>query len=341
MESDEHRGGSESDRWRDDARVTRQHFRSAIPPNTRRVGLRARATGLSLASISCRRNGLGRLRGAKGGGARGRSYCADAQRASRISGRRFVRDAPWLPGRAARSPRQPQMAEGVMDQYETSAPADAGRSGHAVVEQAKDQVQEVAQRAQDAAGNAQVKVRDQIDQRSTQVGEQVAASALALRAGADELLKQGNQSAADAAQRTAAQAERFGSYLQEADANRILADVEDVARRIRWRSSSAGSSSARPPRGSSRRRARVATQRAGRVGARRTAPRHEQRGAAWPVDRRAAQAVVGADRHARAAGAGSREGRDGAEGEARRRGLGLIGVRGVVALAAVGALRRR
>lgn len=121
-----------------------------------------------------------------------------------------------------------------MDQYETSAPADAGQSGQVVVEQAKDHIQEVAQRAQDVAGDAQIKVRDQIDQRSTQVGEQVASSAMALRAGADELLKQGNQSAADAAHRAAVQAERLGSYLQDADANRILADVEDVARRNSW-----------------------------------------------------------------------------------------------------------
>jgi len=122
-----------------------------------------------------------------------------------------------------------------MDQYETtSAPADAGQSGTAVAEQAKDQVQQVAQRAQDVAGDAQIKVRDQIDQRSTQVGEQVASSATALRAGADELVNQGNQSAADAARRAAAQAERLGTYLQDADANRILADVEDVARRNPW-----------------------------------------------------------------------------------------------------------
>jgi hypothetical protein len=121
-----------------------------------------------------------------------------------------------------------------MDRYETNAPADAGASSGAVMEQAKEQMQDVAQRAQDVAGDARVKVRDQIDQRSTQVGDQVASSAVALRAGADELLKQGNQSAADAAHRAAEQAERLGAYLREADANRILADVEDVARRNPW-----------------------------------------------------------------------------------------------------------
>jgi len=121
-----------------------------------------------------------------------------------------------------------------MDRYETNAPAEAGASGAAVMEQAKEQMQDVAHRAQDVAVDARVKVRDQIDQRSTQVGDQVASSAVALRAGADELLKQGNQSAADAAHRAAEQAERLGAYLREADANRILADVEDVARRNPW-----------------------------------------------------------------------------------------------------------
>jgi hypothetical protein len=101
-------------------------------------------------------------------------------------------------------------------------------------DQAKDQVHEVAQRAQEAAGEAQAKVRDQIDTRSTQLGEQVAATARALRSGADELSRQGKESAAEAAQRAAAQAERLGSYLQASDANRILADAEDAARRNPW-----------------------------------------------------------------------------------------------------------
>jgi hypothetical protein len=125
-----------------------------------------------------------------------------------------------------------------MDQFETSTAVGAGQtttgSEGSAVDQAKEQVSEVTQRAQDVAGQAQVKVRHQIDQRSTQLGEQVAASALALRSGADELYRQGNQSAGDAAHRTAAQAERFGEYLQASDANRILDDVEDVARRNPW-----------------------------------------------------------------------------------------------------------
>ncbi len=145
-----------------------------------------------------------------------------------------------------------------MNQFEDSTHGRAEASGSGVA-QAKEQVQEVAQRAQHAAGNAQVKVRDQIDQRSTRVGEQVAASALALRAGADELVRQGNQSAADAAQRTAAQAERFGSSCRKPTRIASWRMSRTSLGEARWRWSSAVSSSARLRRVSSRRRVRVAT----------------------------------------------------------------------------------
>jgi hypothetical protein len=117
--------------------------------------------------------------------------------------------------------------------YPSTDPAPAAQDS-SVGGQAKEQVQHVAERAHDAAGNAQVKLRDQIDTRSTQAGDQVAATAMALRSGADELYRQGNGSAGDAAQKVAAQAERLGSYLKSADADRILADVEQVARRNSW-----------------------------------------------------------------------------------------------------------
>src|SRR3954468_743878 len=133
--------------------------------------------------------------------------------------------------------------------YPSSSPAQAAGDS-SVGEQAKEQVQQVAERAHDVAGNAQVKIRDQIDTRSTQAGEQVVATAMALRSGADELYRQGNESAGDAAKRAAAQAERLGSYLQSADADRMLADVEDVARRNSWAVviGGGGAAGAPPPR---------------------------------------------------------------------------------------------
>jgi hypothetical protein len=119
-----------------------------------------------------------------------------------------------------------------MNQVSTD-PIKAGADSSAS-EQAKEQVQQVAERAHDIAGGAQVKIREQIDTRSTQVGEQVAATALALRSGADELYRLGNESAGEAAHRAAAQAERLGSYLQGTDAHRLIADAEDFARRNPW-----------------------------------------------------------------------------------------------------------
>jgi len=117
--------------------------------------------------------------------------------------------------------------------YPSSSPAPTAGE-RSVGDQAKEQVQQVTERAHDVAGNAQLKIRDQIDTRSTQAGEQVVATAMALRSGADELYRQGNESAGDAAKRAAAQAERLGSYLKSADADQILADVEDVASRNSW-----------------------------------------------------------------------------------------------------------
>lgn len=107
-----------------------------------------------------------------------------------------------------------------------------------VMDQAKEQVQDVAERAQaavgDAATKADDKVREQIDQRSTDAGSQLSASADALRSSGDELRSQGNAFAAQVAERAADQAHRLGAYLEGADADRIIVDVERLARRNPW-----------------------------------------------------------------------------------------------------------
>ncbi|MDX6376761.1 MAG: hypothetical protein QOE98_1064 [Gaiellaceae bacterium] len=113
-----------------------------------------------------------------------------------------------------------------------------GGTGAAAVDQAKEQVQEVAERAQvavgEAAAKADVKVREQIDQRSTEAGSQLTAGADALRSTGEDLRTQGNAIAGQAAERVADQAHRLGSYLENADADQILVDVERVARRNPW-----------------------------------------------------------------------------------------------------------
>ncbi len=105
----------------------------------------------------------------------------------------------------------------------------------ATSDRAKEQVQEKAQVAQDKLkeGTATLhsRVREQVDQRSTQVGEEVSSSAQALRSTGERLRDEGRDGPARAAERAAEQAERVGGYLTESDADRILRDAEDFGRR--------------------------------------------------------------------------------------------------------------
>src|SRR6266536_3409366 len=83
--------------------------------------------------------------------------------------------------------------------------------------------QEVQGRAQQVAGRTKGTLRDQLDRRSTQAGEQLHGQATDVRAIARELREQGAQ-----------YVERLGGYLRDADADRLLADVEGFARSKAW-----------------------------------------------------------------------------------------------------------
>jgi hypothetical protein len=105
----------------------------------------------------------------------------------------------------------------------------------ATADRAKHQMQEGAQVAQEKAkGGAETmrsRVREQVDERSTEAGEQMRSSAQALRSTSERLRDEGQDRPARAADRAADQAERLGGYLAESDGDRILHDVEDFARR--------------------------------------------------------------------------------------------------------------
>jgi hypothetical protein len=104
--------------------------------------------------------------------------------------------------------------------------------------QAKDKAQEVAgqaqAKAQEAAGQAQSRLRGQIDDRSTQAGQQVKSQAQDLRSVGDSLRQQGKEQPAKLADQAAERLERAGGWLTESDADRILGDVEDFARKNPW-----------------------------------------------------------------------------------------------------------
>jgi len=94
--------------------------------------------------------------------------------------------------------------------------------------------QQAQQKAQETAKQAQGMVREQINDRSTQAGEQISSTADDLRSVGDELRNQGKDTPAKLADNAAEKTERVGSYLAEADADRLLSDIEDFGRRQPW-----------------------------------------------------------------------------------------------------------
>ncbi|MDQ3630849.1 MAG: hypothetical protein M3417_06170, partial [Actinomycetota bacterium] len=64
-----------------------------------------------------------------------------------------------------------------------------------------------------------------------QAGERVSAQASDVRSVADALRDQGQEKPAKLAEQAADRAEKLGGYLQDADADRLLSDLEDLARR--------------------------------------------------------------------------------------------------------------
>jgi len=100
-----------------------------------------------------------------------------------------------------------------------------------VVGDAKDQAKEQAQQVKQQAGG---RVKSEVDRRSTEAGERVKSQASDLRSVGEQLREQGKEGPAKVADQVAQRAERVGGYLQESDGERILNDVEDVARRNPW-----------------------------------------------------------------------------------------------------------
>jgi hypothetical protein len=111
-------------------------------------------------------------------------------------------------------------------------------------DQVKDQVREKAQVAQDkakgAAKQARSRLRDQVDQRSTQAGERLSGTTSDVRSVAEELRRQGKDTPARMVEQAAGQADRLSDYLKAASGERILRDVEDIARGKPWAVAASG-----------------------------------------------------------------------------------------------------
>jgi hypothetical protein len=103
-----------------------------------------------------------------------------------------------------------------------------------VVDSAREKTQ---QQASDAVDKGRSALRSQVDQRSTQAGEQARSIAETLRQTAVQLRQTGDEQNgryAGIADQGADRLERVGGYLTESDAEELLSKVEEVARRQPW-----------------------------------------------------------------------------------------------------------
>jgi very-short-patch-repair endonuclease len=113
-----------------------------------------------------------------------------------------------------------------------------GQSSTSTTEQAKERLGEGAQQIQEKASEAKARtrerVREQIDTRSTETGEQMTSTASALRQTAQRLRTEDQGTQAKVLEQIADRTERFGRYLTETDGDRLLRDIERIARRRPW-----------------------------------------------------------------------------------------------------------
>jgi len=102
-------------------------------------------------------------------------------------------------------------------------------------DEVKERAQEVVSQVQDTAGNVKEQAGDRlarmVDERSTQGGEQAIAMADSIRRSVESMREQGQDAPARMAEQAADRVQALGLYLRDNDGNRILADVEDFARR--------------------------------------------------------------------------------------------------------------
>ena len=123
----------------------------------------------------------------------------------------------------------------------------SGRPGGAVAE-VKDKGEEfvssaqeqVSAKAHELGGEASSQVREQLDQRSTQAGEQLQSIGKTLQSGANQLRSEGRDVPARVVEEVARRADDVGGYLQSAEADRILGDIEGFARRRPWLTAGVG-----------------------------------------------------------------------------------------------------
>lgn len=96
---------------------------------------------------------------------------------------------------------------------------------------AREVTEQAQEKAEEVGRKTSLQVRDQVDRRSTEAGEQMTSIAQAMRRSAEELRNQGNETPARLVDQASRKVEMVGVYLTSSDSDTILHDVEDFARR--------------------------------------------------------------------------------------------------------------
>ena len=97
-----------------------------------------------------------------------------------------------------------------------------------------DDTGQAQEKAKEVADQAKGRLREQVDQRSTQAGEQLSSAADDVRSVAEQFRTQGKDTPARYAEQAAEKAQKVGQRLQDASGDELLRDVEDFARKNPW-----------------------------------------------------------------------------------------------------------
>lgn len=115
---------------------------------------------------------------------------------------------------------------------------DDAREQDGLTDQAAAKVQDAASVAQEKASELReqgsARLRDQFDQRSTDAGSQLRSLAESLRRGGSDLTNDGNANAGQWTAQAADQIDRLGNYLEQADGDQLMREIESFARRRPW-----------------------------------------------------------------------------------------------------------
>jgi hypothetical protein len=130
-------------------------------------------------------------------------------------------------GREALVPRPKAKEEGMGQAQSTGVTEAVASTASDVADSAKQQIVSVKDQASERA-------RSVVDSRSTEVGSQLRTAGDAMGSAVERMRSQGAGPAAGVVETVADRVTQLGSYMESADADRLLRDVEELARRRPW-----------------------------------------------------------------------------------------------------------